>query len=64
MKALKCEINTIGTQLVIKSAIQEDEGEYGCRAQNLGGSLESFTNIRVIAGSPPVFTDNGIEFPL
>jgi len=52
-----------GKQLVIKTVIQEDDGEYGCRAQNTGGHIEAVANIRVIRGTPPIFTDNALEFP-
>lgn len=49
-----------GAQLVIKVTIQEDEGEFGCRVENGGGFLEEVANIRVIAGSPPLFTMRSI----
>jgi len=49
-----------GTQVVFKSTLQEDEGEFGCRAENGGGFLETVANVRIIAGSPPLFVSTPI----
>jgi len=45
-----------GSRLEIVSATEEDHGEYGCRAENSIGFLETITNIKIVSGSTPIFT--------
>lgn len=47
-----------GQRLRLKSVTVEDESEFMCRVENPGGFLESTAILRIIPGTPPVFTQN------
>jgi len=51
----------IGVILRINSVIQDDAGEYGCRATNAAGSLDAAVNLRVIPGTPPTFIHDAAD---